>query len=788
MKKLWMAVLIVLFGVSLSACKDEKDYQSVLEKAANTLEVPEETLDSIELKDSLSFEGITITITWRSDKTYITDKGVVTRPAFSLGDQTVKLTASLSYLTFKYDKLFDVLVVKNDAVTTYTITFNTQGGSLIESQTVNEASKVTLVYNPTKPGSTFKEWRINGIEGNVFSFDTLIYESMTLYAVYEEVMSKIHFDANGGTEISSITGKKGDSILLPSAPTKEGFEFDGWYLDIKLTEPFQLQEMPSGEITLYAKWNALGKTLSFNTNGGSDIESFSRPVNAVITRPEDPVKEGHKFLGWFKDEAFSVEFDFGVMPNEDLVLFAKWETKPEITLDYLDIFYVNDTHGSIERSGYDLGLAYISNYVNYYRAQNPNGTILLSGGDMFQGSALSNYYMGLSTLNIMNEMGFDAMTLGNHEFDWGIEVIQQYFDGAYDNYDANFPILAANAVKAGTTAPIEHIDPYTIIERGGVKIGVIGTIGSSLESSIAYSRINGYEFLDERSYIEYYTEELRTEEDVDYVILMMHDNGSIYDLDQLAKLTGSKKIDLMFNAHTHQRYVNEYSNGLLEVQSGSNGRYVGTVRIDLSTGSISAKNVNDHEALYEADPKVERLINAYKQETDELFNKEIIRSSSYYSQDEIARWLAKVIVKQTGANIAFQNFGGTRADIRPNEALTLGKLFQIFPFDNVIKTVLMDGGKINNIKDEYLYSSDGTVFQSGKLYLVATNDYVFDKTDGFYNGTEPKFDGSLLRDIVENELLLQAMVYDKFDINNPILTTKNETILPKALYQQVYLQ
>ncbi|MBM7454128.1 putative repeat protein (TIGR02543 family) [Acholeplasma morum] len=788
MNKLWMAVLIVLFGVSLSACKDEKDYQSVLEKAANTLEVPEETLDSIELKDSLSFEGIKITITWRSDKTYITDKGVVIRPAFSLGDQTVKLTASLSYLTFKYDKVFDVLVLKKDSPTTVTVSFNTQGAAVIPSQNINEASKATLVDNPTKAGYVFKEWRINGIEGNVFSFDTLIYESMMLYAVYEEVVSKIHFDANGGTEISSITGKKGDSILLPSAPTKEGFEFDGWYLDIKLTEPFQLQEMPSGEITLYAKWNALGKTLSFNTNGGSDIESFSRPVNAVITGPEDPVKEGHKFLGWFKDEAFSVEFDFGVMPNEDLVLFAKWETKPEITLDYLDIFYVNDTHGSIERSGYDLGLAYISNYVNYYRAQNPNGTILLSGGDMFQGSALSNYYMGLSTLNIMNEMGFDAMTLGNHEFDWGIEVIQQYFDGAYDNYDANFPILAANAVKAGTTTPIEHIDPYTIIERGGVKIGVIGTIGSSLENSIAYSRINGYEFLDERSYIEYYTEELRTEEDVDYVILMMHDNGSIYNLDQLAKLTGSKKIDLMFNAHTHQRYVNEYSNGLLEVQSGSNGRYVGTVRIDLSTGSISAKNVNDHEALYEADPKVERLINAYKQETDELFNREIIRSSSYYSQDEIARWLAKVIVKQTGANIAFQNIGGTRADIRPNEALTLGKLFQIFPFDNVIKTVLMDGGMINNIKDEYLYSSDGTVFQSGKLYLVATNDYVFDKTDGFYNGTEPKFDGSLLRDIVENELLLQAMVYDKFNINNPILTTKKETILPKALYQQVYLQ
>ncbi|MDY0210768.1 MAG: InlB B-repeat-containing protein [Acholeplasma sp.] len=703
MKKLWMAVVVVLFGFALIGCESKTDYEKQLIKAANGIEMPSQTTESLDLIDQIDLDDLVIDVTWTSNHSYITNEGVVVRPDFEIGDQEVTLTATLSILTYKHEKTFKVLVLKL------------------------EESKITY---------------------------------------------KVQFESNGGSSVSLITVNENELVTKPENPTKLGFDFLGWYTDEQLTEAFVFDQAIEVDLTLYAKWQQKKNTLSFNSNGGSDIEMFSRFAGSVLTKPEDPIKEGHLFLGWFEDENFQTPFQFGVMPSEDLVLFAKWEVKTEITIDYLDIFYLNDTHGSIEKKDYALGLAYISNYVNFHREQNPNGTILLSGGDMFQGSALSNYYMGLSTLNIMNQMGFDAMTLGNHEFDWGLEVIQGYFDGSYANNDANFPILASNAFYENSTNSIEHIDPYTIIERGQVKVGIIGTIGDGLESSIAQSRIDGYEFVDARSYVEYYTDYLRSEEQVDYVILMMHDNGSL-DLEAISKLTGSKKIDLMLNAHTHQRYVREYSSGLLEVQSGSNGNYIGKIRIDIASGDIQAENVNSHMALNEADKAVQLIIDTYKLETDELFNTEIIRSESYYSQDDIALWLTKLIVKQTGASIAFQNYGGTRASINMNEPITLGKLFQIFPFDNVIKSVYLDGSAINSLKNEAIYSTDGTSFVNGKLYLVSTNDYLFDKTDGpFINGENPIFDGTLLRDLVEKEMRLQSEVYETFDVDNPILTAQ----------------
>lgn len=110
-------------------------------------------------------------------------------------------------------------------------------------------------------------------------------------------------------------------------------------------------------------------------------------------------------------------------------------------LSYLDIYYLNDFHGAIEKDYPNLGIAYIANYIENKRLDNPNGTLLLAGGDMLQGSALSNYYQGKSTLSIMETMGFDAMVAGNHEFDWGIEVVTSNFIG--DN-PLSFSLLGAN--------------------------------------------------------------------------------------------------------------------------------------------------------------------------------------------------------------------------------------------------------------------------------------------------------------------------------------------------------
>ena len=191
--------------------------------------------------------------------------------------------------------------------------------------------------------------------------------------------------------------------------------------------------------------------------------------------------------------------------------------------------------------------------------------------------------------------------------------------------------------------------------------------------------------------------------------------------------------------------------------------------------SFTASNDNEYTNAYFFDEyqPVADMIDVYVSETAPLFNTPIITAGEDLSRYELSQWLAKLMVYSTGADIAFQNSGGTRADIDENDVITYSTLYDVWPFDNVIKTVYLDGAIINNLKTVLIYHSDVTEFEEGVLYKVATNDYVFDKPENpFLDGTDPLYTGIVLRDLVEDELILQGDVYDKFYLLNEILTTE----------------
>lgn len=449
--------------------------------------------------------------------------------------------------------------------------------------------------------------------------------------------------------------------------------------------------------------------------------------------------------------------------------------------DFLDIYYMNDFHGALLEDGDNLGMSKIANFITTRVNEYPNNSIVLAGGDMLQGSALSNYYSGMSTIDVMNEIGFDAFTLGNHEFDWGLETVTNYFDGDESNGEADFPLLGANVVYEGTTTLPDHIDPYTIIEKGDLKIGVIGTMGYGYESAIAESKIDGYEFLYPVNIIGDYATELRQDENCDIVIWVGHDSGRYND--EIKELTGDAKIDALFNAHSHSEYANIFSNEAPEMQSGATGEAVGFIRINLDENneivSYEGENFNDSSsALFWSEYQpVQSLIATYVDETSELFNAPIITAGEYLSKNDLSMWLCDVMRASTGAEIAFQNSGGTRATIDSGEVITMANLYEVWPFDNVVKTVYLDGSIINNLKGAGLvYSQDtGASFEAGTLYLVATNDYVFDKPENpFLDGTNPSYTGVILRDMVEQELLLQNVVFDVFLTSNEVQTNKED--------------
>ena len=162
--------------------------------------------------------------------------------------------------------------------------------------------------------------------------DTILGSYPTMYNITLNITYYVYivrFDTNGGSEVSVQIIKKGDHVTIPTAPTKDGFTFAGWYKDAGLTTPFDFaNETINADITLYAKWTPTtptNYTVTFNTNGGSAINPQTITAGGLVTKPAAPTKDGYTFAGWYKDAEFTKAFDFANEKiNADTTIYAKW--------------------------------------------------------------------------------------------------------------------------------------------------------------------------------------------------------------------------------------------------------------------------------------------------------------------------------------------------------------------------------------------------------------------------------------------------------------------------------
>ncbi len=454
--------------------------------------------------------------------------------------------------------------------------------------------------------------------------------------------------------------------------------------------------------------------------------------------------------------------------------------QPVISSDTeLHVLYINDTHGAILEDGNQMGLVNIASYIDYVESQEDH-VLFISGGDLLQGSLLSNYFYGAPIIEALNFMNHEAFTLGNHEFDWGLDIILDYFNGNHD-IQANYPLLAANVFYSNTETQPEGIQPYTIVTRGDLRIGIIGTIGYGLESSIATSRVTGYEFRDPVTYVSYYANYLRTNEDIDLVFAI--DHGARSDTNQgIGNLTGSSRVDAMFNGHTHQNSLTFISRDGLDMpvmQSAAYGQVVGHLTLDISRNGLEnyqAQNLgfNQMPNNMTINLEIEALIEAYYDEVEPLITNVILPSSSYYSRNDLTQYMAKLMALKTHAVVGIHNGGGTRTDLSYNEGITVAKLYEIFPFDNRIKTVYLKGSVIqaliNSFSSSEVFILNNMTFDDDEDYLVATNDYLFDKeTLPFLSGTGMMDTGLYIRDIFLSVVETQAETYSSFSMTHDVV-------------------
>jgi uncharacterized repeat protein (TIGR02543 family) len=208
-------------------------------------------------------------------------------------------------------------------VNQYTITFNTNGGNAIQTQTKNYNASLSIP-TPAQVGHSFAGWFTDVGLSQPFIFTNMPAQNITLYAKWTINQYTITFETNGGSIISSITGNYGDSVTAPSNPTWEGHTFNGWFANANLTESTSIPTtIPAENLRLYAKWTINQYTITFNTNGGNAIQTQTKNYNASLSIPT-PAQVGHSFAGWFTDVGLSQPFIFTNMPAQNITLYAKW--------------------------------------------------------------------------------------------------------------------------------------------------------------------------------------------------------------------------------------------------------------------------------------------------------------------------------------------------------------------------------------------------------------------------------------------------------------------------------
>ena len=390
----------------------------------------------------------------------------------------------------------------------------------------------------------------------------------------------------------------------------------------------------------------------------------------------------------------------------------------------LTILHINDTHGHLlpfvsfpkklagqgEKAG---GAAFLARMIEQERDQNPDGTLLLSAGDMFQGTPISNLFHGKPVIEIMNYLHFDAMALGNHEFDWGQGVLHSIIS------EARFPVLSAN-VTTRDGKLIKGVKPYIILDKKGVRIAIIGLTTPQTRYTTKADNVVGLKFSWPESVMPPLIREVKAK-GASIVIALTH--LGLYDDRRLASEV--KGIDLIVGGHSHTAITDPVvQSGTVIVQAGCYGLYLGVMKIAFDpeakkivsfTGNNELLPVSPRSAP--ADPRVAKIIDEYEAKIKPQFAKTIGTADvdlkrNFTGESRLGDLIADAMRSSSGAQIAFQNRGGIRADI-PAGPVTMEEVFTVLPFDDNIVSMNLSGKQVRQALEQSVAHGDVTLQVSG---------------------------------------------------------------------------
>jgi 5'-nucleotidase / UDP-sugar diphosphatase len=414
----------------------------------------------------------------------------------------------------------------------------------------------------------------------------------------------------------------------------------------------------------------------------------------------------------------------------------------------LTLLQTSDTHSNhLPRSNGDGGVARQASVVNQIRAEEDN-VLLIDTGDRFSGTLFYTLYRGSEQSSIMNALGYDAMVLGNHEFNDGDATLANFIG------ELNFPIVVANADFSGSPELSDLIQPYTILEVNGERIGLIGLILADTPNISSPSP--AITFSDDYANIaNQYAEEL-TEQGINKIILLSHIDYAV-DLTILPQL---RNIDVVMGGNSDSFFSNTLVNAiapapfftedadgqrLYYTQAGSNNAYLARLDVTFDADGVVTNATGDTILLSRyitPDPILEAIVVPLSAGVEELQNSSIgattlvnldgTRSLCRSETCSMGNVIADSIRIYTGAEIALVNAGGIRASL-PEGDITMGQVMTVQPFANTIRTFIASGRVIRDALENGVSRvgllADGTLDYenlSGRLMQVSGLRYSYD--------------------------------------------------------------
>lgn len=419
----------------------------------------------------------------------------------------------------------------------------------------------------------------------------------------------------------------------------------------------------------------------------------------------------------------------------------------------IDFYTINDLHGKFCDTDSQPGVDELASYLKMMESTDDN-SVFLSTGDMWQGTAESNLTGGHILTEWMNEMGFVSMTLGNHEFDWGEDAIRSNLE------IAEFPFLAINVYDVKTNQLADYCTPSVMIERGGIKIGIIGAIGDCY-SSISSDKVEGVTFkVDNQltALVKAESDRLRAE-GADIIVYSLHDgydsssSGSgIITAGNLqsyySPMLSDGYIDLVFEAHTHQTYTLTDPYGVYHLQGGGENKGIthAEVAVNSATGKIRVTEAgfirSNTYASMPDDPDTEAIEEKYAEVIDYAYSP-LGNVSKYYDDSvveaKVAELYLEVGLDKWGEDYDIVLGGGflrTRSPYNLERGeVTYADILSLLPFDNNIVLCSISGYYlkskfINSTNSDYYdyYSSYGNDIlgsvSDSEIYYVIVDTYT----------------------------------------------------------------